>query len=285
MKLLKKGLYAALLMLLTGTAAAAPAALNAEAQLDVIAASPALRAELDTVHTNRQSMRADRPIYQCCAAVTDLDGNGRLELLISRQTRSYEPLLHAGDSISKEQKEGLASLCADYPIHFDGAAYEISPDGTHLMPLAIVYEGDIFPDLSNLYMKPRTMGGAPLYPMYTVRMTGVNHMYEGWMRYGIACDYQTVRLADGQMTIARTAHCEGSAGVYGDYIEADYTAMQILSTGEVIDPSRIPPELRRHDNGHRISCVSSEEMERGARAALARSYSDWMHKGAEVTPA
>ena len=87
------------------------------------------------------------------------------------------------------------------------------------------------------------------------------------------------------MTIARTAHCEGSAGVYGDYIEADYTAMQILSTGEVIDPSRIPPELRRHDNGHRISCVSSEEMERGARAALARSYSDWMHKGAEVTPA
>lgn len=285
MKLLKKGLYPALLMLLTGTAAAAPAALNAEAQLDVIAASSALRAELDTVHTNRQSMRTDRPIYQCCAAVTDLDGNGRLELLISRQTRSYEPLLHAGDSISKEQKEGLASLCADYPIHFDGAAYEISPDGTYLMPLAIVYEGDIFPDLSNLYMKPRTMDGAPLYPMYTVRMTGVNHMYEGWMRYGIACDYQTLRLAYGQMNIARTAHCEGSAGVYGDYIEADYTAMQILSTGEVIDPSRIPPELRWHDNGHRISCVSSEEMERGARAALARSYSDWMHKGAEVTPA
>ena len=285
MKLLKKGLYAALLMLLTGTAAAAPAAPNAAAQLNIIAASPVLRAELDTVHTNRQSMHTDRPAYQCCAAVTDLDGNGRLELLISRQTRSYEPLLHAGDSISKEQKEGLAALCADYPIHFDGAAYEISPDGTHLMPLAIVYEGDIFPDLSNLYMKPRTMGGAPLYPMYTVRMTGVNHMYEGWMRYGIACDYQTVRLADGQMTIARTAHCEGSAGVYGDYIEADYTAMQILSTGEVIDPSRIPPELRRHDNGHRISCVSSEEMERGARAALARSYSDWTHKGAEVTPA
>lgn len=282
MKLLKKGLYTALLMLLTGTAAAAPAALNAEAQLDVIAASPALRAELDTVHTNRQSMRADRPIYQCCAAVTDLDGNGRLELLISRQTRSYEPLLHAGDSISKEQKEGLASLCADYPIHFDGAAYEISPDGTHLMPLAIVYEGDIFPNLSNLYMKPRTMDGAPLYPMYTVRMTGVNHMYEGWMRYGIACDYQTLRLAYGQMNIARTAHCDGSAGVYGDYIEADYTAMQILSTGEVIDPSRIPPELRWNDDGHRVSFVSSEEMDRDARAALARSYGGWMHEGTEA---
>lgn len=282
MKLLKKGLYTALLMLLTGTAAAAPAALNAEAQLDVIAASPALRAELDTVHTNRQSMRADRPIYQCCAAVTDLDGNGRLELLISRQTRSYEPLLHAGDSISKEQKEGLASLCADYPIHFDGAAYEISPDGTHLMPLAIVYEGDIFPNLSNLYMKPRTMGGAPLYPMYTVRMTGVNHMYEGWMRYGIACDYQTLRLAYGQMNIARTAHCDGSAGVYGDYIEADYTAMQILSTGEVIDPSRIPPELRWNDDGHRVSFVSSEEMDRDARTALARSYGGWMHECAEA---
>ena len=153
------------------------------------------------------------------------------------------------------------------------------------MPLAIVYEGDIFPDLSNLYMKPRTMGDVPLYPMYTVRMTGVNHMYEGWMRYGIACDYQTLRLAYGQMNIARTAHCEGSAGVYGDYIEADYTAMQILSTGEVIDPSRIPPELRWNDDGHRVSFVSSEEMDQDARAALARSYSDWMHKGAEVTPA
>ena len=282
MKLLKKGLYAALLMLLTGTAAAAPAAPNVAAQLNIIAASPVLRAELDTVHTNRQSMRTDRPAYQCCAAVTDLDGNGRLELLISRQTHSYEPLLHAGDSISKEQKEGLVALCADYPIHFDGAAYEISPDGTHLMPLAIVYEGDIFPDLSNLYMKPRTMGDASLYPIYTVRMTGVNHMYEGWMRYGIACDYQTVCLAYGQMTIARTAHCEGSAGVYGDYIEADYTSMHFLSTGEVIDPSRIPPELRWNDDGHRVSFVSSEEMDRDARAALARSYAGWMHEGAEA---
>ena len=40
MKLLKKGLYAALLMLLTGTAAAAPAAPNAAAQLNIIAACP-----------------------------------------------------------------------------------------------------------------------------------------------------------------------------------------------------------------------------------------------------
>ena len=108
---LKKAFGAALAALsLTASAAAAPTAIDTEAQLDVMAASGVIQEEINTLYHTwdgiLKSGMSKRSHYTFYAAVTDLDHNGRLELLISRHFLNKDPLYYAGDGISEEQKEG-----------------------------------------------------------------------------------------------------------------------------------------------------------------------------------
>lgn len=276
------------LALCTGAASAAPTVPDAEAQLDVIARSHALKAEIDTVRIrSRENMTA----YKFCAAVTDLDGDGRLELLISRRTLSYEPLLRAGNEISEEQKEGLTELAEMFPRYIHGAAYEINADGTRLVPLDIVdsrtsaelpYEGGSFPDLMSIHVRPTGVNGTPVYLASAARMTGESSVEDGQERYGIVGEGYTIQLEGGALIIAQTSITKGTAGVYGAYVEPYYTWSQDLVTGRTYDPSSIPPESRRTDDGPTLDPLSWEYLERNPYEALTSSWYSWTHDGATV---
>ena len=274
------------LSICTSAAFAAPTVPDAEAQLDVIARSHALKAEIDTVRS-RENMTA----YKFCAAVTDLDGDGRLELLISRRTHSYEPLLRAGNGISEEQKAGLTELAELFPRYIHGAAYEINADGTRLVPLDIVdsrtsaelpYEGGGFPDLMSIHVRPTGVNGTPVYLASAARMTGENSVEDGQERYGIVGEGYTIRLEDGALIIAQTSITKGTAGVYGAYVEPYYTWSQDLVTGRTYDPSSIPPESLRTDDGPTLDPLSWEYLEQNPHEALTSSWYSWTHDGAAV---
>ena len=88
---------------LTSAACAAPAAIDTEAQLDVMAVSGVIQEEINSLYHIwdgiLKSGMAKRSHYTFYAAVTDLDHDGRLELLISRHFLNRDPLYYAGDGI------------------------------------------------------------------------------------------------------------------------------------------------------------------------------------------
>ena len=86
---------------------------DAEAQLDVMAASGVIEEEINDLHRTWNGILSsgmqERSMAYFYAAVTDLDRNGRLELLITWHFLNRDPLYYAGDSISEEQKKGLSA--------------------------------------------------------------------------------------------------------------------------------------------------------------------------------
>ena len=62
------------------------------------------------------------------------------------------------------------------------------------------------------------------------------------------------------MHLAWTAHSEGTAAIDGDSYEPDFTSMEIRSTGETIDPRRVPKELRLGDEGNLLLAASDEDI-------------------------
>ena len=90
-------------------AAAEPVTPDTETQLDVMAASSVISEELHGLYRSWQLIsrngHADRSMKYLYAAVTDLDRNGRLELLISTHIINKDPLVVAGGGISKTLKK------------------------------------------------------------------------------------------------------------------------------------------------------------------------------------
>ena len=232
-----------------------PADLSLEEQLNVMISSGVLDEEM-----RLRSAHKKHGGYEFCVAVTDLDYNGRLELLISRHTLSYEPFAEAGEGISAKERKALTALCTESLVTVQSVAYEVSADGKRLEEIPIRGESGIAPDFAGLYIKPRMDEGGYTYHVYTQRLTSLKKVADAPARYPIALEKQTLRLAEGAMHLAWTAHSEGTAAIDGDSYEPDFTSMEIHATGEIIDPSRVPKELRLGDEGNLLFVASDEDI-------------------------
>ena len=283
---LKKAFGAALAALsLTASAAAAPTAIDTEAQLDVMAASGVIQEEINTLYHTWDSIlksgMAERSHYTFYAAVTDLNHNGRLELLISRHFLNRDPLYYAGDGISEEQKKGLKYLCDNYPSQVYGAAYEISKDGTTLEPYAINNANTQFPDLTRLHIRGKNTDGHYIYMVDTQRMPRNESWTNATDRYGIVCDAQ-ILWADADLGVGTNAHAEGTASVHGEKVEPFYTSMKLLYLNKDVDPYGEEAEKFRRERldrgGRRVNFVSWEELDKDTRAALASSWYGWSYE-------
>ena len=283
---LKKAFGAALAALsLTASAAAAPAAIDTEAQLDVMAASGVIQQEInDQYHTWDSILKsgmAERGHYTFYAAVTDLDRDGRLELLISRHFLNKDPLYYAGDSISEEQQKGLQYLCENYPSQIYGAAYEISKDGTTLEPYAINNANTQFPDLTRLHIRGKNTDGHYIYMVDTQRMPRDESWTSATDRYGIVYDAQ-ILWADVDLGVGTNAHAEGTASVHGEQVEPFYTSMKLLYLNKDVDPYGEEAEKFRRERldrgGRGVNFVSWEELDKDTRAALAASWQGWSYE-------
>ena len=283
---LKKAFGAALAALsLTASAAAAPTAIDTEAQLDVIAASGVIQEEINSLYHTwdgiLKSGMAKRSHYTFYAAVTDLNHNGRLELLISSHFLNKDPLYYAGDSISEEQKKGLKYLCDNYPSEVYGTAYEISKDGTTLEPYAINHANTQFPDLTRLYINGRKTDGHYIYYVDTQRMPRNKSWTSATDRYGIVYDAQ-ILWADVDLGVGTNAHAEGTASVHGEQVDPFYTSMKLLYLNKDVDPygeEAAAFERERLDrSGRRVNFVSWEELDKDTRAALAASWQGWSYE-------
>ena len=272
---------------LTASAAAAPAAIDTEAQLEVMAASGVIQQEInDQYHTWDSILKsgmAERSHYTFYAAVTDLDHDGRLELLISRHFLNKDPLYYAGDSISEEQKKGLQHLCDNYPSEVYGAAYEISADGSTLEPYAINSANTQFPDLTRLYINGRKTDGHYIYYVDTQRMPRNKSWTSATDRYDIVYDAQ-ILWADVDLGVGTSAHAEGTASVYGEQVEPFYTSMQLLYLNKDVDPYGSEAEAfqrTRLDSGRRVNFVDWQALDADARTALASSWYGWSYESEE----
>ena len=283
-KALKTVIGAALAaFIFTSAATAAPAPIDTEAQLDVMAASGVIQEEINTLYHTwdgiLKSGMSKRSHYTFYAAVTDLDHNGRLELLISRHFLNKDPLYYAGDGISEEQKKGLQYLCNNYPSEVYGAAYEISADGSTLEPYAINNANTQFPDLTRLHIRGKKKDGVYVYDVDTQRMPRNESWTSATDRYGIVCDAQIV-WAEVDLGVGTSAHTEGTAGIYGDQVEPFYTSMQLLYLNKDVDPygSEAEAFLRnRLDSGRRVNFVDWQALDANARTALASSWYGWSY--------
>lgn len=268
---------------LTASASAAPAVIDTEAQLDVMAASGVIQEEINTLYHTwdgiLKSGMSKRSHYTFYAAVTDLDHDGRLELLISRHFLNRDPLYYAGDSISEEQKKGLQHLCDNYPSEVYGAAYEISADGSTLEPYAINNANTQFPDLTRLYINGRKTDGHYIYYVDTQRMPRNKSWTSATDRYDIVYDAQ-ILWADVDLGVGTSAHAEGTASVYGEQVEPFYTSMQLLYLNKEVDPYGSEAEAfqrTRLDSGRRVNFVDWQALDADARAALASSWYGWSY--------
>ena len=268
----------------TSAAAAAPAAIDTEVQLDVMAASGVIQEEINTLyHTWDGILKSDmakRSHYTFYAAVTDLDHNGRLELLISRHFLNKDPLYYAGDGISEEQKKGLKYLCNNYPSEVYGAAYEISADGSTLEPYAINSANTQFPDLTRLYINGRKTDGHYIYYVDTQRMPRNKSWTSATDRYDIVYDAQ-ILWADVDLDVGTSAHAEGTASVHGEQVEPFYTSMKLLYLNKDVDPYGEEAEKFRLDRGgRRVNFVDWQALNKDARTALAASWQGWSYEDA-----
>ena len=291
-KSLKKtiGMAVAALALTAAPVAAEPfaPAPDAEAQLDVMAASGVIQEEINTLYhtwdTILKSGMAEHSHYTFYVAVTDLDRNGRLELLISQHFLNKDPLYYAGDRISEEQKKGLKYLCNNYPSEVYGAAYEISADGSTLEPYAINSANTQFPDLTRLYINGRKTDGHYIYYVDTQRMPRNKSWTSATDRYDIVYDAQ-ILWADVDLGVGTNAHAEGTASVHGEQVEPFYTSMKLLYLNKDVDPYGEEAEKFRRERldrgGRRVNFVDWQALNKDARTALASSWYGWSYESAE----
>ena len=216
------------------------------------------------------------------AAVTDLDRNGRLELLITWHFLNRDPLYFAGGDIGEKQKKQLTDLCDNYPSRVHSRAYEISKDRTKLEPLLeLQYEEGHAPDFTRLHIRGRMTDGHYIYYAERQLMPRVEGMTSAAEHYAIEHEGQMIWLDAGVMGVGTLAHSEGTVDVGGAEIEPNYTSMKIIPTHQDLNPYSKEAETFRQrymDGGRRVSFVSWEALDKDARTALASSWYGWSYE-------
>ena len=284
---LKKALGAALAALAFGVPTSAAAAIfdpATEAQLDMIAAAYAVRAEINTVHIRNSNPKEDST-YQVYAAVTDLDADGRLELLICRQT--FVPARAAGPERNPDLEPGL-ELSKLFPRYVHGAAYEVNEDGSRLLPFTIVdaathesipYADGSFPDLASVQLTPQIDGERRIYRASSSRTTGEDIVEDGRVRYGIVSEGYTLEIQGRDLLVSRVGMSTGTAVMQGDFLVPTYTRSKNFVTGVEYAWGDGPSLFRSMEDGILIDPIFWTDLDRNPREALAASYYSWTHNG------
>ena len=270
MKPFKKGLLAAaaFLLLSTGTACASA---DPEVQLDTIAnAEPLWKDEFVARWDAGQMPQPHLLNYdhtQTRFAVTDLDGNGRLELLFR----------HAA------MPQGIPPYpLRDIPTAVAMAVYEIGTDG-RLARLPETENGYGAPDLTKLYaLHQVNADGTRPYNICTRTITEDEHGH-----YHGTVAYQQISIARGIVTCKLLAEENGYYNVYDidrieevpvyasiydgnpSHIEMRYA--DFLQTGFCQDFDRIytPPSA--------VHWMSGDELNRDPQEALAASWAGFVY--------
>ncbi len=191
---MKKSLCLALAFAAACFGSMAEAAATPEAQIDTI---------LDLPLTNGDDleMRLREPGD---FAITDLDGNGRLELLFLQVTRDGVP--EAAESAGIKERsawEAIASVPVDRTLY----GYEVSEDGQQLVPIAILYTDDeITPNLQYLDGTYRDAArGITYYAVSTLLRIG---------DAGFRVALQSVSLQNGSLQVQTFASKYGNYAIY-----------------------------------------------------------------------
>ena len=286
-----KKLFCAALAALALTAAPVAAepfapAPDAEAQLDVMAASGVIEEEINDLYRTWNGILSsgmqERSMAYFYAAVTDLDRNGRLELLITWHFLNRDPLYFAGDDIGEEKKKQLTDLCDNFPSRVYSRAYEISKDRTKLEPLLeLQHEKEHAPDFTRLYIGGKMTDGHYIYYAERQLMPRVEGMTSAAEHYAIEHEGQMIWLDAGVMGVGTLARSEGTVDIGGAEIEPNYTSMKIIPTHQDLNPYGKEAEAfqqRYMDGGRRVNFVSWEALDKDARTALASSWYGWSYE-------
>lgn len=258
---------------------------DAEAQLDVMAASGVISEELHGLYRSWQLImrngHADRSMKHLYAAVTDLDRNGRLELLISTHIINKDPLVAAGEDISETLKKHLTAFCLDNPDRVYGRAYEISADGTKLEPIEIIGDREHFPDFTRIMCKPHKEDGRCVYDLDT----GL-HPRRDWNSidpppYHVVIEKQRLWLTDGKLYYTTEARLEGDVTINGaeERLHADWKVLKFCDTGREVAPfGKEAEEYGRTRNiyGSMIHTVGEDGLSYNTmRASLSALWNNW----------
>ena len=294
MKHFKKGLLAAAALLVlsavTASAAAAPYAssstaahikhpADANAQLKIIAeAEPLWKDEFvarwDAGQTPQPHlMRFNRRLTHI--AVTDLDANGRLELLVRHAMTLMD--------ISGPHAAGVV----DIPIDISLSAYEISADGR--LERLHAENGYDWPDLMNLQpLSEIDEHGTRWHHVRTVTVSRGSCFTDNDPSYTYTASYQRVALDHGTLRCQLLAVEKGSyrdvdspstcrkinvsASVFdGDPAHTNMSGRQFQQTYlyQTFDEALLPPSS--------IRWVSGDELNRDPHEALAASWAGFVY--------
>lgn len=139
-------------------------------------------------------------------AVTDLDGNGRLELLFLQEMKNGVPQeAEQGSQNVRSAWRHIASVPAARKLH----AYEVSENGKRLDPVAIVFTDDeIEPNLESLKGAYRdAQRSITYYDVSTLTRVG---------DAGYRVSVQVVSLQNGVLQIQTLASEFGNYGIYAE---------------------------------------------------------------------
>ena len=264
---LKKGLCA-VLSVLALTAAPAAAMPSPEAQIDTIAGAqevwkyefPALCAP-DEIPFHLRSFTPATTLI----AVTDLDGNGRLELLF----RHVDYL--------KWKVGSVPYAFHQIPTAVAMAVYEVGADG-RLARLPVTEDGCGAPDLIGLDVShPILEDGVRWYPVRTQQIYKVKY---GYFYYIIA--HQRVAIKDGRVMLKMLADEHGYYNIYDvDRFEEVATSINIYD-GNPAHKEMLPADFRQtafyqeFDRSYTprgtVHWISGSELNSNPHKALLSSY-------------
>lgn len=289
MKRFPKGLLtaAALLTLCAGTAFASP---DSEVQLDTIAnADEAWNEVLEHLaEDDSRYMRFavhDHPTLDI--AVTDLDDNGRLEVIFRTSRMSRQIVSDAEDFKKPDAYIRSLENVAAIPIGLHASMYQVAEDGTRLEPVKIVVQnGDFTADFPNLmrlkepYEISTEIPGARLY--HTLTTVRSNPKEYGAELIPFRILYHTVWLTDNTLCARLDADVEGDYFVdkAGNIMTAPHTAhidgreisREEFGQSDFLREFRTYPPVRGSVNWIRCENFRDEDFRANVRTLLAESW-------------